>query len=36
MVSALEMLYDEGGHEEALPSGEDIAEEIQKFLRSQG
>ena len=36
MVTALEVLYDEGGRDEELPSGEDIAEEIQRFLRSQG
>jgi hypothetical protein len=36
MVSALELLYDEGGRDEQLPSGDQIAEEIQRFLRSQG
>ena len=35
MVGALELLYDEGGSGEDLPTGEDIAEEIQRFLRSQ-
>ncbi len=36
MVRALELLYDEGRHDDDLPSGDDIAEEIQRFLRSQG
>ena len=36
MVTALELLYDEGGSGEELPTGDDIAEEIQRFLRSQG
>jgi proteasome assembly chaperone (PAC2) family protein len=36
MVTALELLYDQGGVDEALPSGDDLAEEIQRFLRSQG
>jgi proteasome assembly chaperone (PAC2) family protein len=35
MVSALEVLYDQGRHEEGLPSGEDIATEIERFLRQQ-
>ena len=35
MISALELLYDQGGHEEQLPSGEDIANEIERFLRQQ-
>ncbi len=35
MVAALELLYDQGRHDESLPSGEDIANEIEKFLRHQ-
>ena len=35
MISALEVLYDEGGREERLPSGDDIADEIERFLRQQ-
>ena len=35
MISALELIYDEGGHEEQLPSGDDIAAEIERFLRQQ-
>ena len=36
MVTALELLYDQGGVGDSLPSGDDLAEEIQRFLRSQG
>ena len=35
MISALELIYDEGGREERLPSGDDIAAEIERFLRQQ-
>ncbi len=35
MVTALEALYDQGGHEDGLPSGEAIAAEIERFLRQQ-
>ncbi|MPZ73822.1 MAG: hypothetical protein GEU74_11425 [Nitriliruptorales bacterium] len=35
MISTLELIYDEGRHEEQLPSGEDIAAEIERFLRHQ-
>ena len=35
MISALELIYDEGGGEEQLPSGDDLAAEIEKFLRHQ-
>lgn len=35
MITALESLYDQGGGDEALPSGEDIAAEIERFLRQQ-
>lgn len=35
MITALEALYDEGGREERLPSGDDIAAEIERFLRQQ-
>ena len=35
MITALELLYDEGGREEQLPSGDDIAAEIERFLRQQ-
>lgn len=35
MVSALEVLYDQGGDAEDLPSGEDLAAEIERFLRQQ-
>jgi proteasome assembly chaperone (PAC2) family protein len=35
MISALELVYDQGGQEQELPSGEDIANEIERFLRHQ-
>ncbi|MGH3665533.1 MAG: PAC2 family protein [Egibacteraceae bacterium] len=35
MVTALELVYDQGGDNEELPSGDDIAREIERFLRSQ-
>ncbi len=35
MIAALELIYDEGGHEEQLPTGDDIAAEIERFLRHQ-
>ena len=35
MISALELIYDEGGRDEQLPSGDDIAAEIERFLRQQ-
>ena len=35
MISALELIYDDGGSEEQLPSGDDIAAEIERFLRHQ-
>jgi predicted ATP-grasp superfamily ATP-dependent carboligase len=35
MVRALEAHVDAGGPDESLPSGEDIAAEIERFLRSQ-
>ena len=35
MISALELIYDEGGRNEQLPSGDDIAAEIERFLRQQ-
>lgn len=35
MISALELIYDEGGGAEQLPSGDDLAAEIEKFLRQQ-
>ncbi len=35
MVSALEELFDSGGGDEPLPTGEDIAAEIERFLRHQ-
>ena len=35
MISALELVYDQGGQELQLPSGEDIANEIERFLRQQ-
>lgn len=35
MISALEVIYDEGGREEQLPSGDDLAAEIERFLRQQ-
>lgn len=35
MISALELLYDQGGRDEQLPSGDDIAAEIERFLRHQ-
>ncbi|HWB70976.1 MAG TPA: PAC2 family protein [Egibacteraceae bacterium] len=35
MVAALERHVDAGGMEQELPSGEDIAAEIERFLRSQ-
>ena len=35
MITALEQQYDSGHHLEDLPSGEDLATEIERFLRSQ-
>jgi predicted ATP-grasp superfamily ATP-dependent carboligase len=35
MISALELIYDEGGRGEQLPTGDDIAAEIERFLRQQ-
>jgi hypothetical protein len=35
MIGALELIYDEGRSEEQLPSGDDIAAEIERFLRHQ-
>lgn len=35
MISALELIYDDGGGEQQLPSGDDIADEIERFLRQQ-
>lgn len=35
MISALELIYDEGGGDEQLPSGDDLAAEIERFLRQQ-
>ena len=35
MISALELIYDEGGRGEQLPSGDDLAAEIERFLRQQ-
>ena len=35
MISALELIYDDGGRGEQLPTGEDIAAEIERFLRQQ-
>lgn len=35
MISALELIYDDGGRGEQLPTGEDIADEIERFLRQQ-
>jgi proteasome assembly chaperone (PAC2) family protein len=35
MITALELVYDQGGQEQELPSGEDIANEIERFLRHQ-
>lgn len=35
MITALELIYDEGGHGEQLPTGDDIAAEIERFLRHQ-
>ena len=35
MISTLELIYDEGGHGEQLPTGDDIAAEIERFLRQQ-
>jgi predicted ATP-grasp superfamily ATP-dependent carboligase len=35
MITALELVYDQGGQEQELPSGEDIANEIERFLRQQ-
>jgi hypothetical protein len=35
MIAALELVYDEGGREQELPTGEDIANEIERFLRQQ-
>ena len=35
MIAALEVVYDQGGQEQELPSGEDIANEIERFLRQQ-
>ncbi|HVM20931.1 MAG TPA: PAC2 family protein [Egibacteraceae bacterium] len=35
MITALEVLYDEGGSEQELPTGDDIAAEIERFLRQQ-
>jgi predicted ATP-grasp superfamily ATP-dependent carboligase len=33
MITALELVYDQGGQEQELPTGEDIANEIERFLR---
>jgi predicted ATP-grasp superfamily ATP-dependent carboligase len=35
MISTLELIYDEGRGDEELPSGDDIAAEIERFLRHQ-
>lgn len=35
MIQALELVYDQGGQEQELPTGEDIANEIERFLRQQ-
>lgn len=35
MIAGLERLVDAGAHEESLPTGEDLALEIERFLRSQ-
>jgi predicted ATP-grasp superfamily ATP-dependent carboligase len=35
MISALELIYDDGGSDEQLPSGDDLAAEIERFLRQQ-
>ena len=35
MISALELIYDDGGRGEDLPTGDDIADEIERFLRQQ-
>jgi predicted ATP-grasp superfamily ATP-dependent carboligase len=35
MITALELVYDQGGGEQELPTGEDIAREIERFLRQQ-
>ena len=35
MIAALELAYDQGGAEEDLPSGDDIAREIERYLRQQ-
>ncbi len=35
MISALELIYDDGGSQEQLPTGDDIADEIERFLRQQ-